>query len=146
MWRARFMPDEVGAWMYETICSDDTNAGLQAQRGTFECSAPLNETAFDRHGAIRVAKNSRYLEHADGTPFLWLGDTVWNGPLLSTDEEWELYVRTRATQTFNAAQWVTTQWLASPTGDRRGEVAYTAASVLRFSPTFFNGSIIKWRH
>ena len=32
-----------------------------------------------RHGPIRVAAGSRHLEHADGTPFLWLADTWWMG-------------------------------------------------------------------
>lgn len=29
------------------------------------------------HGRLQVSPNSRYLEHADGTPFLWIGDTAW---------------------------------------------------------------------
>ena len=29
------------------------------------------------HGQLRVSSNNRYLEHADGTPFLWIGDTAW---------------------------------------------------------------------
>lgn len=32
------------------------------------------------HGFLRVnAATNRYLEHADGTPFYWLGDTHWSG-------------------------------------------------------------------
>ena len=30
-----------------------------------------------RHGPIRVARDRRHFEHADGTPFFWLGDTWW---------------------------------------------------------------------
>ncbi|MFW5760378.1 MAG: glycoside hydrolase family 140 protein [Cyclobacteriaceae bacterium] len=29
------------------------------------------------HGSLQVSSNNRYLEHADGTPFLWIGDTAW---------------------------------------------------------------------
>lgn len=29
------------------------------------------------HGPLRVSSNQRYLQHRDGTPFLWLGDTAW---------------------------------------------------------------------
>jgi hypothetical protein len=29
------------------------------------------------HGPLQVSSNNRYLEHADGTPFLWIGDTAW---------------------------------------------------------------------
>lgn len=135
-WRVRFMPDEIGTWSWETNCSDAANSGL-AVRGTFECAAPLNETRFDQHGAIRVAANKRYLEHADGTPFFWLADTVWNGPLLSDAAEWKVYVETRAQQKFSAAQWVTTQWIASPKGDRDGRLAYMGLERIQLSPEFF---------
>jgi hypothetical protein len=30
-----------------------------------------------RHGPLRVRAGGRFLEHADGTPFLWLADTWW---------------------------------------------------------------------
>jgi hypothetical protein len=30
-----------------------------------------------RHGALRVSENHRFLEHRDGTPFFYLGDTAW---------------------------------------------------------------------
>lgn len=137
IWRARFMPDEIGEWMFETNCSDTMNAGLHTQHGMFQCTTPRDETRFDRHGSIRVSKNSRYLEHADGTPFFWLSDTVWNGPLLSTAEEWQMYLAARVAQTFTAAQWVTTQWIASPTGDRLGELAYTGTERIVLNPEFF---------
>ena len=29
------------------------------------------------HGALRVSGDGHALEHADGTPFIWLGDTAW---------------------------------------------------------------------
>ena len=31
------------------------------------------------HGPLRVSPSHRYLEHSDGTPFFWLGDTWWHG-------------------------------------------------------------------
>ena len=36
---------------------------------------------------LRVNANKRYFEHADGTPFYWLGDTWWSG--MSTRLSWE---------------------------------------------------------
>ena len=38
------------------------------------------------HGILRPSSGGRYLEHADGTPFYWLGDTHWSG--FSTAERW----------------------------------------------------------
>lgn len=32
-----------------------------------------------KHWPIRLSKDRRYLEHADGTPFFWLADTWWYG-------------------------------------------------------------------
>ena len=29
------------------------------------------------HGPLTVSSNGRFIEHADGTPFFWLGDTGW---------------------------------------------------------------------
>ena len=31
------------------------------------------------HGVLVPSSNNRYLVHADGTPFYWLGDTHWSG-------------------------------------------------------------------
>ena len=45
---------------------------------------------------LRVSKNGRYLAHADSTPFFWLGDTAWNGALLSSKSDWEIYLNDRA--------------------------------------------------
>jgi hypothetical protein len=30
-----------------------------------------------RRGPLRFSGNRRYLEHRNGTPFFWLGDTWW---------------------------------------------------------------------
>lgn len=30
------------------------------------------------HGRLKVSDNGHFLAHEDGTPFLWLGDTVWD--------------------------------------------------------------------
>ncbi len=136
-WRARVMPDETGRWTWKTKCSNPNDTGLHEQRGEFTCTPALDETRLDRHGAIRVSANHRYLEHADGMPFFWLSDTVWNGPLLSTQDEWDLYVNTRAEQKFTAAQWVTTQWIASPQGDREGRLAFTGHDHIAINPAFF---------
>ena len=61
-----------------------------------------------RHGDLRVSANQRYLIHADGTPFLWLGDTGWNAAWKSTPAEWQEYVDTRARQRFSVLQIVAT--------------------------------------
>ena len=32
------------------------------------------------NGRLKVSDNHRYLIHANGTPFFWLGDTNWQAP------------------------------------------------------------------
>ncbi len=139
VWRVRWMPDRPGIWAFETECSDASDAGLHGLRGQFVCGRPVNRTIWDRHGAIRVAGTGWHFVHADGTPFFWLADTAWNGALKSSDEEWDLYLRTRAEQGFNAVQWVATHWRAAPTGDREGRLAFTTSETGRImvQPEFF---------
>ncbi len=137
-WRVRFRPGEVGRWRYATSCSDGANAGLHNQSGAFDCApSPSPATRFEQHGPVGLAPNRRHLAHADGLPYLWLGDTVWNGPLLATDEEWAYYLRERARQGFTGAQWVATHWFVSPQGDREGQRAFEGRDQIRLNPAFF---------
>lgn len=136
-WRVRFSPSELGTWNFSTYCSDNLNIGLQGQTGAFDCVVSDGHTVFDRHGRIRVASNGRYLEHTDGTPFFWLADTAWNGPLRSTQEDWNEYLHQRVHQAFTAVQVATTQWVAAPDGDLEGRLAYTGLEQIQVIPEFF---------
>lgn len=124
-WRVRFAPDEVGEWTFITQSAHSSDRGLNGQSGRFECSSAVGSTAFERHGPVQLSKNRRYLEHADGTPFFWLADTAWNGPLRATQEQWEYFLVERVRQKFTAVQWVTTQWIGEPNGDYTGATAYS---------------------
>lgn len=136
-WRVRFSPDQVGKWFYSTSCSDVKNSGLQNQSGTFICTAAKGKTSFDKHGPVHVSKDGHYLAHEDGTPFFWLADTGWNAALLSAPDEWDFYLRERSRQKFTVVQWVTTQWRASPKGDREGQLAFTGQDRIAIDPRFF---------
>ncbi len=136
-WRVRFKPDELGQWTFTTACSDTANGGLHGQTGAFVCVEPAGATRFDQHGPLRVSSNRRFLEHADGTPFLWLADTAWSGPLLSTSDEWADYLRERVRQGFSAVQWVATQYLAAPDGDREGQLPYAGHEHIAVNPAFY---------
>lgn len=105
VWKARFKPSFPGTWQYHTLCSDTTNPGLHGQTGTFLCSAPTDETDFTRHGPIQVARDQQHLEHADHTPFFWLGDAAWSAAGRASLEEWRAYLQTRRQQKFNVTLW-----------------------------------------
>jgi len=131
-WRVRFSPDQPGRWTYKTTCSDAPNHGLHDQTGEFICSAPSGFTSFQRHGPVRVARDHRHFEHADGTPFFWLADTVWNGARLSAPKDWEIYALTRAHQAFSVAQWA-----VAPGPDAAAQSAFTGTDRIAINPAFF---------
>lgn len=136
-WRVRFCPHESGPWTFTTACSHAADTGLHQQSGAFDCGDPVQGTIFQQHGPITLAQNRRYLVHADGTPFFWLGDTAWNGPLWSTDDEWEHYLAERVRQRFTTVQWIATQWLAAPDGDLHNQRAYDGDDQIAINPAFF---------
>jgi hypothetical protein len=140
VWRARFSPGEIGEWSYTTH-AEPPDAALGGREGAFRCGEPDGATAFDQHGPLTLSVNRRHLAHADGTPFLWVADTAWNGPLRATPHEWAHYLRERRRQGFTAVQWVATQWLAAPDGDLDGQKAYAAPDTpdgkIAINPAFF---------
>ena len=136
-WRVRFAPDEIGAWTGVTSCSDTSDGGLHGQALQLAAGEAAGVTLFDQHGPIRVSENGRFFEHLDGTPFFWLADTCWNGPLRSDDAEWQLYLDTRTREDFTAVQWVATQFLAAVDGDRDGRKAFSETERIVLDPAFF---------
>jgi hypothetical protein len=78
-WRVRFSTPEPGAYAYRTVCSNPADAGLHNQTGEVRVQPYDGDNPLFAHGPLRVANNRRHLEHRDGTPFFWLGDTWWMG-------------------------------------------------------------------
>jgi hypothetical protein len=136
-WRVRFSPNQAGEWTYATECSEVIDLGLHNLTGSFLCTAPTGKNRWSQHGNLRVYPEGRYLMHDDLTPFFWLGDTAWNGPLLSTDADWAFYLKERARQKFNAIQFVCAQWRAAPDGNRDNQKAYTGKERIQINPEFF---------
>lgn len=81
--RVRFAAPASGTWTWESISDDTRLAGL---RGSLEVHPYAGENVLYQRGHLQLAADRRYLEHADGTPFLWIGDTWWYG--LSSRLEW----------------------------------------------------------
>ena len=136
-WRVRFMPNEPGEWRYSTAFAEPEDSGLHGRSGSLTCGPPRFGTVFERYGPVRLSANRRHLAHEDGTAFFWFGDTPWNGPLWSTDEDWDHYIKTRVRQGFTAAQWVATQWRGAPKGDAEGRLPYTGREKIKVNPEFF---------
>jgi Protein of unknown function (DUF4038) len=58
-------------------------------------------------GPIIVSANGHFLQHKDGRPFFWLGDTAWNFFQRLDREETEHYLENRRLKGFNVIQVVT---------------------------------------
>ncbi|MCX6878125.1 MAG: DUF4038 domain-containing protein [Verrucomicrobia bacterium] len=78
-WRFRYSSNNIGTHTWRTECNDTANSGLHGVTGAIEVVASTSTNGLFLHGPIRVAADQRHFEHADGTPFLWLGDTWWKG-------------------------------------------------------------------
>ena len=75
-WVLRFAPTSVGTWIYTIESTDAENADFSGE-GSVECVPYEGELDMYKHGFLKVSEDKDYLEHADGTPFFWLGDTHW---------------------------------------------------------------------
>jgi len=78
-WCFRYASSVSGVYRWKLECSDTSNSGLHGIAGKIEVVPYRGENVLYRQGPIRVAKDRRHFECADGTPFFWLGDTWWKG-------------------------------------------------------------------
>src|SRR5205085_7383415 len=97
------------------------------------------------HGALRVSADKRYLEHADGTPFLWLGDTWWMGltKRLHYPEEFNTLLTDRKKKGFNVVQIVAGLYPDMPAFDERGanEAGFPwTRDYARINPAYFDAA------
>ena len=136
IWKVRFSPEEIGKWTYVTRCSRPEDTGLAGRRGNFQCMPYTGDNPLYRHGSIGVSENRRYLTHADGTPFFWLADTVWNGALKSGKADWARFLKDRVEKGFTAIQFVTTQWRAAA-GNADARTAFSGRERITIDPVFY---------
>lgn len=137
-WRVRLLATEEGTWQFTTH-SQPPLSGLAGRRGHFVCRRqPANRPAVLPHGPLQVRPGATYLSRLDGTPFFWLGDTVWNGPLLASADDWDTFLQDRQAKQFSVIQFVLiAPWRTAHT-DADGQVAYHLEDgALVIHPSFF---------
>jgi len=78
-WTVRFAPPVQGQYTFHVQCSDQDNADLNGHEQPLRVVAYAGSNPVLKHGFLRISADQRHLEHADGTPFFWLGDTWWKG-------------------------------------------------------------------
>jgi hypothetical protein len=76
------------------------------------------------HGPLQASPDGRFFQHADGTPFFWLGDTPWLLFRNLDRDEMRVYLDDRAAKGFNVIQAMGVQNM--PFRNRYGDPAVRA--------------------
>jgi len=121
-WRVRYASSKVGTHSYRAICSDTGNSELHGQEGTVEVAPYQGNNPLIKHGPLHVASDRRHLEHSDGTPFFWLGDTWWMGlcKRLRWPGDFRILAADRVAKGFTVIQIVAGLYPDMPAFDERG--------------------------
>ncbi|MHB0859312.1 MAG: apiosidase-like domain-containing protein [Anaerolineae bacterium] len=150
-WRVRFAAAMPGRHTWRSVCSDVDNAGLHGQEGEIRVSAYTGDNPLLRHGRLRVTANNCYLEHADGTPFLWLGDTWWMAlcQRLGWPDDFRELAADRAAKGFSVIQVVAGLYPDMEPFDERGanEAGYAwERDWSRINPAYFDAADLRMAH
>ncbi|HWB96817.1 MAG TPA: DUF4038 domain-containing protein [Bryobacteraceae bacterium] len=148
VWRVRYAPPAPGRYTWSTICNDRANPDLHGVSGTLEVAAYAGRNPLYLHGPIRVAADRRHFEHADGTPFFWLGDTWWMGlcQRLRWPEDFQALAADRVAKGFSVVQIVAGLYPDMPPFDPRGknEAGYPWESgFARIQPAYFDAADVR---
>ncbi|MXX26435.1 MAG: DUF4038 domain-containing protein [Caldilineaceae bacterium SB0668_bin_21] len=121
-WSVRYASSKIGPHHYSTRCSDTANDDLHGQEGRIDVTPYDGDNPLMRHGPLRVAEGGRHLEHRDGTPFFWLGDTWWMGLVkrLPWPEGFKRLGQDRVKKGFSVIQLVAGLYPDMPPFDPRG--------------------------
>lgn len=122
VWKVRYASPVVGTHQFRSQCSYAQDKGLHGVEGKVEIKPYTGKNPLYARGPLRVASNRRYLEHADGTPFFWLGDTWWMGLChrLHWPDEFKQLAADRKEKGFSIIQIVAGLYPDMPAFDPRG--------------------------
>ena len=103
VWKVRFAPPDSGhTWNWESYASVG-DKGLIGKSGTLRSVPYTGKNTLLRHGLLRMSPGKRNVVHADGTPFLVVGDTPWSIPFRATPSQVLTYAKDRSGKGFNTA-------------------------------------------
>ena len=122
VFRVRFAPPKVGRYTYTSTCTDEADTGLHGQQGELVARPYAGANLLYQHGRLRVGPSRRTLEHTDGTPFFWLGDTWWMGlcKRLSWPADFRILTADRVAKGFSVVQIIAGLYPDMPAFDERG--------------------------
>ena len=64
------------------------------------------QAPWEKYGKLEVSESGHFIQHEDGTPFLWIGGTAWGLIQQLTREEVDLYLDSRQSLGFTVIQTV----------------------------------------
>jgi poly(3-hydroxybutyrate) depolymerase len=150
-WTVRFAPPMRGTYKYRVECSDQTNPDLNGNERTLTVTAYRGNNTLLSHGFIRVSSNRRHFEHADGTPFLWLGDTWWK--CLAKRMSWEGFqelTSDRRAKGFSVVQIVCGPYpdegFFEPRWENEGGKPYVTRDFTTVNPVYFDYADRRLKH
>lgn len=121
LWNLRFAGPQTGEYTIETKCNIADDEGLHGRRFSVRVTPNTEGNALLRHGRLRVAQDKRRIEHLDGTPFLWIGDTWWMGLCKRLrDEGFDTLLQDRVKKGFSLIQIIAGPYPDMDAWDPRG--------------------------
>jgi hypothetical protein len=150
-WRVRYSPPAPGAYRIRSVSSDAANRDLHGQMFTLNAEAYSGQNSHYKHGVLKVSDDKRHFQHADGTPFFWLGDTWWMGlcKRLSWPDGFETLTADRVQKGFTIVQIVAGLYPDMEPFDERGanEAGYPwERDYARINPAYFDMADVRIQH
>jgi len=150
-WCFRYASATPGLHTWRSECSDKSNLKLHGLAGKIEVAAYHGENVLYKQGPLRVAKDQRHFEQADGTPFFWLGDTWWKG--LAKRLTWEGFqelTADRRAKGFSVVQIVCGPYpdegFFKPSWENEGGQPYLAKDLSVINPKYFEYADRRLKH
>jgi hypothetical protein len=150
-WRVRYAPPVPGLYKVRSDSTDAANHDLHGQTFTLNVQPYSGQNPHYKHGVLKVAEDQRHFQHADGTPFFWLGDTWWMGlcKRLSWPDGFETLTADRVQKGFTIVQIVAGLYPDMEPFDERGanEVGYPwKRDYSRINPAYFDEADVRIQH
>jgi len=150
-WRVRYTPPAPGQYKIRSICTDSANRDLHGQISSLDVQPYEGTNPHYKHGVLKISPDGRHFEHADGTPFFWLGDTWWMGfsKRLSWPDGFETLTADRIRKGFTIVQIVAGLYPDMEPFDERGanEAGYPWESDFsRINPAYFDAADTRIQH
>ncbi len=150
-WRVRYAPPAPGSYKVRSVCTDAKNRDLHDQSLTLHVEPYTGSNLHYKHGPLKIGSDGRHFQHADGTPFFWLGDTWWMGlcKRLSWPDGFETLAADRVRKGFTMVQIVAGLYPDMEPFDERGanEAGYPwERDFARINPAYFDSADVRIQH